>query len=303
MSKSENKIAHRCGYVAIVGRPNVGKSTLLNHILGIKLSITSRKPQTTRHQILGIKTDKNVQTVYVDTPGLHQRRGSAINKYMNRAAASVMSDVDVLLFIVQAMEWTDEDEAVLQRLEKIESPVILVVNKIDQMSNKEDLLPFISDISSKFKFHDVIPAAAVKGLNLDKVEAAVVTLLPENDAFYPEDQLTNRSMRFLSAEIIREKLIRELGQELPYTSTVSIDKYEDGADLVRIHATIYVESKGQKTIIIGRKGDRLKSIGTKARKDIEAMAGTKVYLNLWVKVREGWSNDEQALRGLGYGEE
>ena len=303
MSKLEDQITHRCGYVAIIGRPNVGKSTLLNHILGIKLSITSRKPQTTRHQILGIKTDEFVQTIYVDTPGLHQRRGSAINKYMNRAASSVMSDVDVLLFVVQALEWTDEDEAVLQRLETVNAPVILVVNKIDQVSDKEALLPYISDISSKFKFYDVIPAAAVKGLNIDKVELAVAALLPENDAFYPEDQLTNRSMRFLAAEIVREKLVRELGQELPYTSTVNIDKYEDGEDIIRIHATIFVESKGQKTIIIGRKGDRLKSIGTKARKDIETMAGTKVYLNLWVKVREGWSNDEQALRGLGYGEE
>lgn len=303
MSKSEDQVAHRCGYVAIIGRPNVGKSTLLNHILGIKLSITSRKPQTTRHQILGIKSDENVQTVYVDTPGLHQRRGSAINKYMNRAAASVMSDVDVILFVIQALEWTDEDDAVLQRLEPMTCPVILVVNKIDQVADKEALLPFISDISSKFKFQDVIPAAAVKGLNLDKVEQAVAVLLPENEAFYPEDQLTNRSMRFLAAEIIREKLVRELGQELPYTSTVSIDKYEDGEDIIRIHATIFVESNGQKTIIIGRKGDRLKSIGTKSRKDIETMAGNKVYLNLWVKVREGWSNDEQALRGLGYGEE
>ena len=303
MSKSEDQVAHRCGYVAIIGRPNVGKSTLLNHILGVKLSITSRKPQTTRHQILGIKSDEHVQTVYVDTPGLHQRRGSAINKYMNRAAASVMSDVDVLLFVIQALEWTDEDEAVLQRLETMTVSVILVVNKTDQVNDKETLLPFISDISSKFKFHNVIPTAAVKGMNLDKVEQTVAALLPENDAFYPDDQLTNRSMRFLAAEIIREKLVRELGQELPYTSTVSIDKYEDGADIIRIHATIFVESSGQKNIIIGRKGDRLKSIGTKARKDIETMAANKVYLNLWVKVREGWSNDEQALRGLGYGEE
>lgn len=303
MSKSEEQVAHRCGYVAIIGRPNVGKSTLLNHILGIKLSITSRKPQTTRHQILGIKTDEHVQTVYVDTPGLHQRRGSAINKYMNRAAASVMSDVDVLLFVIQALEWTDEDEAVLQRMKTMTVPVILVVNKTDQVNDKEALLPFISDVSSKFKFHDVIPTAAVKGMNLDKVEQTVAALLPENDAFYPDDQLTNRSMRFLAAEIIREKLVRELGQELPYTSTVSIDKYEDSADIIRIHATIFVESSGQKNIIIGRKGDRLKSIGTKARKDIETMADNKVYLNLWVKVREGWSNDEQALRGLGYGEE
>jgi GTP-binding protein Era len=302
MSKLENMIAHRCGYVAIIGRPNVGKSTLLNHILGIKLSITSRKPQTTRHQILGIKSDEYVQTVYVDTPGLHQRSGSAINKYMNRAAASVMADVDVLLFVIQAMSWTEEDEAVLQRLEVMDAPVILVVNKIDQISNKEDLLPCISKVSSRYKFHDVIPAAALKGVSIDQIEQAVAALLPENEAFYPEDQLTNRSMRFLAAEIVREKLVRELGQELPYTSTVSIDKYDEDDDMIRIHATIYVESKGQKAIIIGRKGEQLKSIGTQARKDIEAMAGSKVYLNLWVKVRQGWSNDEQALRGLGYGD-
>ncbi len=303
MSELEKHVAHRCGYVAIIGRPNVGKSTLLNHILGVKLSITSRKPQTTRHQILGIKTQENLQTIYVDTPGLHQRRGSAINKYMNRAAASVMSDVDVLLFVIQALEWTDEDEAVLQRLETMTTPIILVVNKTDQLKDKQALLPFISEVSSKFRFHEVIPTAAVKGMNLDKVEQAVAALLPENEAFYAEDQLTNRSMRFLAAEIIREKLVRELGQELPYTSTVSIDKYEEDKDIIRIHATIFVESKGQKTIIIGRKGDRLKSIGTKSRKDIEAMVDNKVYLNLWIKVREGWSNDEQALRGLGYGEE
>lgn len=303
MSKKENQTPHRCGYVAIIGRPNVGKSTLLNHILGLKLSITSRKPQTTRHQILGIKTEKHVQTVYIDTPGLHQRRGSAINKYMNRAAASVMADVDVLLFVIQALEWTDEDDAVLQRLETLKSPVILVINKVDQVNNKDDLLPFISKVSEKYQFTNIILTAAVKGLSLDQVEKSVADLLPENEAFYPEDQLTNRSMRFLSAEIIREKLVRELGQELPYTSTVSIDKYEEDKNIIRIHATIYVETNGQKNILIGRKGDRMKSIGTKARIDIEAMADTKVYLNLWVKVREGWSNDEQALRGLGYGEE
>ncbi|MDH5711404.1 MAG: GTPase Era [Gammaproteobacteria bacterium] len=302
MSKLD-KVAYRCGYVAIIGRPNVGKSTLLNHILGIKLSITSRKPQTTRHQILGIKTDEHLQAIYVDTPGLHQRRGSAINKYMNRAAASVMVDVDMLLFVVEALEWTDEDEAVLQRLESIKLPVILIVNKVDQVADKEALLPFLSKVSSKFNFHQVIPAAAVKGLSVDQVEQSVASLLPESEAIYPEDQLTNRSMRFLAAEIIREKLVRELGQELPYTSTVVIDKYDEDADLIRIHATIFVETKGQKAIIIGRKGERMKSIGSKARKDIETLSEVKVYLNLWVKVREGWSNDEQALRGLGYGEE
>ena len=303
MSEEQKSVAYRCGYVAIIGRPNVGKSTLLNHILGMKLSITSRKPQTTRHQILGVKTGDDVQTIYVDTPGMHQRRGSAINKYMNRAATSVLSDVDVLLFVVQAAAWTDEDDAVLQRLENISAPVILVVNKIDMLDDKKELLPFITELSSKFTFEEVIPIAAVKSENLGEVETAVARLLPESAAFFPEDQVTDRSMRFLASEIIREKLVRELGQELPYTSTVHIDKYDEDGKLVRIHATIFVESKGQKAIIIGSKGSRLKSIGSKARKDIESMVGNKVYLNLWVKVREGWSNDERALRGLGYGED
>jgi len=303
MSEVENSTVCRCGYVAIIGRPNVGKSTLLNHILGMKLSITSRKPQTTRHQILGVKTGKNVQTMYVDTPGMHKRRGSAINKYMNRAATSVLNDVDVLLFVVQAAAWTDEDDAVLQRLESISAPVILIVNKIDMLNDKQELLPFITELSSRFKFEEIIPVAAVKGENISEVETAVAKLLPEGAALFPEDQVTDRSMRFLAAEIIREKLVRELGQELPYTSTVHIDKYDEDDKLVRIHATIFVESKGQKAIIIGSKGSRLKSLGTKARKDIESMLDSKVYLNLWVKVREGWSNDERALRGLGYGED
>lgn len=303
MSESEKNTAYRCGYVAIIGRPNVGKSTLLNHILGMKLSITSRKPQTTRHQILGVKTVGDVQTIYVDTPGMHQRRGSAINKYMNRAATSVLSDVDVLLFVVQALAWTEEDDAVLQRLESVSAPVILVVNKIDQLEDKEALLPFIKEQASRFKYQEVIPVAAVKGENISQLESAVARLLPEGAPFFPEDQVTDRSTRFLASEIIREKLVRELGQELPYTTTVSIDKYDEDTNIVRIHATIFVESNGQKAIIIGNKGARLKSIGSKARKDIEAMLETQVYLNLWVKVQEGWSNDERALRGLGYSED
>lgn len=302
MSKPE-KTSYRCGYVAIIGRPNVGKSTLLNHILGMKLSITSRKPQTTRHQILGVKTTDDVQTIYVDTPGMHQRRGTAINKYMNRAATSVLNDVDVILFVIQALAWTDEDDAVLQRLESISVPVILVVNKIDQLDDKQELLPFMNEVSAKYEFQEMIPVAAVKGDNISQVETVVAGLLPEGPAFYPDDQVTDRSVRFLAAEIIREKLVRELGQELPYTSTVTIDKYDEDDKLVRIHATIFVESAGQKAIIIGSKGSRLKSIGSKARKDIESLLENKVYLNLWVKVREGWSNDERALRGLGYGED
>lgn len=293
----------RSGYVAIIGRPNVGKSTLLNNILGMKLSITSRKPQTTRHQIIGVKTSDNIQTVYVDTPGIHQRRGTAINKYMNRAATSVLNDVDVILFVVQVKQWTEEDQAIIEKLATVECPVLLVVNKMDKLPSKKELLPLISELSSHHDFTEIIPVSAMNGMNVDVLEQKVAALLPENEHFYPDDQVTDRSTRFLASEIIREKLIRELGQELPYTSTVDIEKYiEDDDGLVRIHATIYVESTGQKAIIIGKKGARLKSIGTAARQDISKLVDAKVYLNLWVKVREGWSNDERALRGLGYSE-
>ena len=289
-----------CGYVAIIGRPNVGKSTLLNHILGMKLSITSRKPQTTRHQILGVKTSGTTQAIYVDTPGIHKRRGTAINRYMNRAATSVLADVDVVLFVVQAGSWLEEDQNVLERLEAVQVPVILVVNKTDMLTQQQALLEFVQTVAAKYNFEAVIPAAALKNSGIEQIEQCVAKLLPENPLFFPEDQVTDRSTRFLVTEIIREKLVRELGQELPYTSTVMIEKYIEENDMVKIHAVIYVESKGQKAIIIGRKGERLKSIGTSARKSIEALVDCKVYLNLWVKIREGWSNDERALRSLGY---
>jgi len=290
-----------CGYIAIVGRPNVGKSTLLNYILGMKLSITSRKPQTTRHQILGLKTIGNVQAIYVDTPGIHQRRGTAINKYMNRAATSVLNDVDVIVFVVQAKKWTDEDQAIVEKLKSVSCPVVLVVNKMDKLEDKKQLLPLIQELSSHYDFTEIIPVSALNGDNVEMLEQKIAPLLPENEHFYPDDQVTDRSTRFLAGEIIREKLIRELGQELPYTSTVDIDKFVEEKDIVHIHATIYVESAGQKAIIIGKKGSRLKSIGSKAREDISKLIDNKVYLNLWVKVRDGWSNDERALRGLGYG--
>ncbi len=291
-----------CGYVAIIGRPNVGKSTLLNSILGMKLSITSRKPQTTRHQILGVKTTDSIQVIYVDTPGIHQRRGTAINKYMNRAATSVLNDVDIILFVVQVKKWTEEDQAIIEKLQSVSCPVLLVVNKMDKLASKNELLPLINELSSVYDFAEIIPVAALNGMNIETLEQKILPLLPENAHVYADDQITDRSMKFLASEIIREKLIRELGQELPYTTTVDIDKYIEDTDIVRIHATIYVESSGQKAIIIGKKGAKLKSIGTAARQDISKMADSKVYLNLWIKVREGWSNDERALRGLGYSE-
>ncbi len=302
MNDTQKNKESKCGYVAIIGRPNVGKSTLLNNILGMKLSITSRKPQTTRHQILGVKTTNNTQIIYVDTPGIHNRRGTAINKYMNRAATSVLNDVDVILFVVQVKKWTEEDQAIIEKLTSVTCPVLLVVNKMDKLSNKKELLPLISELSSHYNFSEIIPVSALNGTNTDVLEQKISVLIPDNEHFYPDDQVTDRSTRFLAAEIVREKLIRELGQELPYTTTVDIDKYIEDEDIVRIHATIYVESTGQKAIIIGKKGAKLKSIGTAARLDISKMVGTKVYLNLWIKVREGWSNDERALRGLGYSE-
>jgi len=298
-----NDTTFYCGFVAIIGRPNVGKSTLLNHILGQKISITSRKPQTTRHQILGVKTSSTSQVIYVDTPGIHNRRSTAINRYMNRAANSVLNDVDLVLFVVQALKWTEEDEVVLSRLQDIKAPVLLVVNKIDKLGDKNELLPFIEKLTAMRPFDTVIPVSALHAENIAQLEADVYERLPENEAFFPADQITDRNIRFLSAEIIREKLIRELGQELPYTTTVEIERFEEEESISRIFATIYVETKGQKAIIIGRKGARLKSIGTKARVDIEKMLDGKVYLELWVKIREGWSNDERALASLGYSTE
>lgn len=290
----------RCGYVAIIGRPNVGKSTLLNHILGVKLSITSRKPQTTRHQILGIKTSASSQFIYVDTPGMHSGGKKAINRYMNKAASSVIYDVDVLLFVVQAMVWTDEDQMVLDKLKGLDKPVILVVNKVDTVKEKEALFPFLQKLNDKFDFKLIMPVSAMKGDNVKQLEQAIAELLPENPPYYDEDDFTDRSSKFLVAELIREKLVRELGDELPYQSTVEIESYKEEEKITRIHAAILVETKGQKAIIIGSKGGRLKSIGTKARIEMEELLGQKVFLQLWVKVKAGWSDDEAALRSLGY---
>jgi len=290
----------KCGYIAIIGRPNMGKSTLLNYFLGLKLSITSRKPQTTRHQILGVKTVDKGQFIFVDTPGIHSGGNRAINRYMNRAASSVIHDVDVVLFLVQALKWTDEDQLVLNKLEQVDVPVILIVNKVDKINDKDQLLPFIGEISEKYNFANVIPISATQGDNVQQLEDYLLTLLPVAPAFFQDDEFTDRSSRFLAAEIIREKLVRELGNELPYQTTVEIERYKDEENITRIHALILVETKGQKIIVIGDKGARLKSIGTKARKDIEKLIDRKVFLQLWVKVKSGWSDSETSLRSLGY---
>lgn len=292
----------RCGYVAIVGRPNVGKSTLLNHILGQKLSITSRKPQTTRHRILGIKTEGPVQVVYVDTPGIHRTEGRAINRAMNRAASSTLSDVDLVLFVVEKLQWTDEDELVLQQLKNARCPVILVVNKVDQLRDKERLLPYLEEVHKKFSFAEVFPVSALRGTNQAELERAIARYLPVSVHFFPEDQITDRSQRFLAAEIVREKIMRQLGEEVPYQVAVEVEEFKLEGRCWHISMVIYVEKDGQKAIVIGEGGSRLKRIGQDARLDIQRMLDNKVMLRLWVKVKGGWSDDERALRSLGYQE-
>lgn len=298
--EKDTQSTFKSGYVAIVGRPNVGKSTLLNYIVGQKLSITADKPQTTRHQILGVKSTEHTQVVYVDTPGIHTGGKKAINRYMNKAATSITEDVDVIIFIVQAMKWTDEDQSVLNKLKNSKVPIILAVNKIDWVTDKARLLPYLQQLQEKHEFSDIIPVSAQKGTHVDELESLIEKYLSEGMPFFPDDQLTDRSVRFLSAEIIREKLVRELGEELPYQTTVEIESFKEEEKLVRIHATVLVETKGQKSIVIGKKGERLKSISTSARIDIEKLLDEKVFLRIWVKVRKGWSDDEQALLSLGY---
>ena len=290
----------RCGYVAIVGRPNVGKSTLLNHILGQKLAITSRKPQTTRHNMLGIKTEGAVQTIYVDTPGLHKNNEKALNRFMNKTASSALKDVDVVIFVVDRTRWTDEDQLVLERVQYVQGPVLLAVNKADRIEDKSDLLPHLEWLASQLPNAQVVPVSALHGHNLDALERLVAENLPENEHFFPEDQITDRSQRFLAAEIVREKIMRQLGDELPYAITVQIEEFAQDGGILHIAALIFVERQGQKKILIGEKGARLRSIGSDARRDMESLFDSKVMLRLWVKVKSGWSDDERALRSLGY---
>lgn len=290
----------RTGYVAIVGRPNVGKSTLLNRILGQKLSITSRKPQTTRHQILGIKTENDVQVVYVDTPGIHKINEKAINRYMNKAATTAVKDVDLILLLVDRLRWTDEDEMALRTVKSQRAPVVLVVNKVDFIRDKEELLPYLEELSRKHDFDQIIPLSAKTGHNVERLESLIESYMPESQHFFPEDQITDRSSRFLAAELVREKIMRQLGDELPYAMTVEIEEFVHTGSLIEISALILVERDSQKSIVIGDGGYRIKQIGTDARKDMEELFDCKVMLKLWVKVKAGWSDDERALRSLGY---
>ncbi|WP_295797794.1 GTPase Era [uncultured Microbulbifer sp.] len=290
----------RCGYVAIVGRPNVGKSTLLNHILGQKICITSRKPQTTRHNMLGIKTEGPNQIVFVDTPGLHGDQEKAINRYMNRAAISSTRDVDVVVFVVERARWTEGDELVAQKLRGLKVPLIIAVNKVDQLEDKNALLPQLQELSARFPNAEIVPLSALRNANLDALEKVIVERLPEGVHFFEDDQITDRSSRFLAAEIVREKVMRQLGAEIPYAVTVEVEEFAQDGSVLHISAAILVERNGQKRILIGTKGERIKQIGQQARMDMERLFDSKVMLNLWVKVKSGWSDDERALRSLGY---
>lgn len=289
----------RCGFVAIVGRPNVGKSTLLNHILGQKVSITSRKPQTTRHQVLGIKTDGPVQAIYVDTPGMHEEEPRALNKYMNKAATSALVDVDVVVFVVDQMAWTTADEMVLEKLANVKCPVILAVNKVDRTEKRDMLLPHLDMLSRKREFAEIIPLSALRGTNLEPLEEAVGRFLPQSVHFYPDDQITDRSERFLASEMVREKITRQLGAELPYSVAVEIEEFRREGKTLHVSALILVEREGQKKIVIGDKGERMRQIGKEARQDMERLFDSKVMLRLWVKVKRGWADSDRALKSLG----
>lgn len=297
---TDENLITRTGFVAIVGRPNVGKSTLLNRILGQKLSITSRKPQTTRHQILGIKTESGNQVVYVDTPGIHKNHDKAINRYMNKAATTAVKDVDLIVMLIDRMRWTDEDEMVLQAIKQQRAPAVLVVNKVDFVKEKDELLPYLQELSGRHNFDQIVPISAKTGHNVERLESLIESYLPESQHFYPEDQITDRSSRFLAAELVREKIMRQLGDELPYEMTVEIEEFTHDGRMAEISALILVERDSQKRIVIGDKGYRIKQIGIEARKDMEQMFDCKVMLNMWVKVKSNWSDDERALRSLGY---
>lgn len=292
------------GIIAIVGRPNVGKSTLLNALLGQKVSITSKKPQTTRHRITGILTEDNCQAVFIDTPGLHKEEKRAINRLMNRAASSSLGSVELVLFVVDGTQWTEDDELVLTKLSSIKAPVIMVVNKEDRVRNKTDLLPFLAQVSQRREFAEIMPVSALKGDNVSTLKKRILTALPECEFLFPEDYITDRSSRFMAAEVVREKLMRFTGDELPYSVTVEIERFEIRDNgTYHINALILVERDSQKKMVIGRGGERMKTIGTEARRDLERLFESKVFLELWVKVKSGWADDERALRSLGYGED
>jgi GTP-binding protein Era len=291
---------HRCGFAAIVGRPNVGKSTLLNALLGRKISIVSPKPQTTRHRILGILTRPEAQVIFVDTPGLHAGARRAMNRHMNRAALASLQDADVNVFVVEALRWMEEDQRVLDELVKQERPIIVVLNKADKVFPKERLLPFIEELGRRAKFAEIVPLSALKRSNLEQLPTTIAGYLPESPAHFPDDQVTDRSDQFQAAEIVREKLTLRLRQELPYGLTVVLEQFKEEDGRLLINAVIWVERSGQKAIVIGNGGEQLKEVGRAARLEMVELFKRPVHLELWVKVKENWSDNEIALRQLGY---
>lgn len=290
----------RCGTVALVGRPNVGKSTLLNALIGAHVAATARKPQTTRHRILGICSDERAQLIFVDTPGLHQKAPRALNRQLNRTAAHAIAEVDVLAFVVDATNFGDDDSYALAQLVAAKKPIVLVVNKIDLLADKRALLPYVERMQALHPFTASALVSATKYNGFEQLKNALIAELPEGEAQFAPDEITNRSERFLAAEFVREQLIRLLGDELPYASTVTIDEFTLEGNLKRVQATIWVERDSQKAIVIGEGGSRLKEIGTKSRMAMERLFGNKVFLGLWVKVKSGWSDDERALQQFGY---
>ena len=288
------------GYISIVGQTNVGKSTLLNEILGQKISITSRKPQTTRHRLLGVKTIKDSQMIFIDTPGFHKNYKRALNRYMNKVASNAMTGVDVLIYVIDSLEWTKEDQDITNKMIDGYRNSILAINKIDKIKNKEELLPFIESISKLKKFSDIIPISALKNQNILSLIDSILIKLPGGNHVYPEDQVADISEKFLASEIIREKCITRVGDELPYRISVSIDKFKEENNVTHIDATLFVEKKSQKGMLIGSSGHKLKSIGTASRLELEDIFETKVMLNLWVKVKSGWTDNEAMLSTMGY---
>ena len=295
-----NEDKTKSGLVSIIGRSNVGKSTLLNHLIEHKVSITSRKPQTTRFRVLGIKTKGLCQAVIIDTPGYHRGQKRALNKYMNRVALSAMTGIDILLFVVEALKWKEEDQFLLQKILKGLNKVILVINKIDKLKQKDRLLPYIDQLTDKHDFMDIIPISALKGKNIKRLEKLILTNLPTAEHLYPEEQTTDMTEKFLISETIREKCIARVGQEIPYRIAVTIDQFEQKDLILLISAIVYVEKKSQKGILIGLGGKNLKSIGTSSRKELERTFQKKVMLKLWVKVKKNWTDNETIMKSMGY---
>ena len=293
---------HRCGFVTVVGRPNVGKSTLVNRIVGRKLSITSSRPQTTRHRILGVVTCDASQVIFVDTPGIHRGRTRALNRYMNRVATRSLVGVDLVVLVVEASGWTPDDDHVLDRMAAEAVPAVLVLNKIDRIKSREAMLPVLADIARRHDFAAMVPVCARTGENLEQLRSVVESYMPVAPPVFPEEQFTDRSEPFLVAEIVREKLIRRLGQELPHRLTVEIERFVEQQRRTLINVLVWVERRQHKAIVIGKDGGRLKDAGTAARLEISRMLGRPVHLEIWVKVREGWSDDERALQSLGFAE-